>query len=227
MRNLSTSLLLIAGLLLLVGAQPAAATTVTLDQIDRGWFNDSGAHNPANKNTITGQNGSGTDLYHSFFVFDLAGVPTVSQATLRLELEEYFGPDPSETFDVYDVSATAAELGSVHLDGSASGLAIYADLGSGPTYAWEITVTPSDVGTVLEMTLGAQALTDINANLGGTFAVGLRLRDPYTLPSGDEAIRFSWSDEARIHELVLETGPVSIESVSWADVKAQYRPGDE
>ncbi len=175
---------------------------------DRGWFRDDGLHNVSNKNTITGQDGAGTSVFNSFFVFNtgtLAGSVATS-VDLRLELEEYFGPDASETFDVYDVSTTAAALATNHSIGSATGLGIYADLGSGSVYATK-SASSGDVGSILTVSLSSQAVSDLNTAIGGgtEFIVGLSLRSPFTLASGDEALRFSSSTENRTHQLDVTT----------------------
>ena len=174
---------------------------IVIDASDRGWWRNDGYHSASNKNTITGQNGSGTQLFHSFFVFDLSSVPAGSfmNAKLRLEIENYFGPDSSESLTISDVS-TPIEI----LTSSGTNVAVFNDLGSGNSYG-NFTVVPADVGSVLEITLNSQAITDIIAATGGFFAVGLKV-DDISSPSGDEGVRFSASSEARVHQLVLTAG---------------------
>jgi hypothetical protein len=185
---------------LLMASTPASAVTSTAT--DRGWFDEIGQHRVSNKNAYAGQDGSAQ--FRSFFVFDLSSLSgTATSATLRLEHEQYFGPDATETFDVFDVSTSAAALGTDHFMSNAAGQSIYDDLGTGNLYASNIVASPGTVGTILEITLNSQAITDINNALGGTFSVGLKLRDPFTLTSGSEAVRFSVEDEPRTHELVL------------------------
>ena len=179
--------------------------TVVLDAIDRGWFRHDGRHSITNKNSITGQDGSGTEIFRSFFVFDLSSISdAIAEATLNLELETYFGPDPFETVDVFDVFATADELGTSYTDGSPIGLSIYADLGTGNLYGTAV-ITPSDHGSIISFPLDLQAAMDISSKVGGKFAVGLKVQEPFSLPSGDEAVRFSESSESRVHQIVLAT----------------------
>jgi hypothetical protein len=192
------------GISLVCGGQALSTGTQDAEQVidasDRGWWRDDGNHNASNKNTITGQNGSGTDLFNSFFVFDLTSVPPSSftGATLRLEIENYYGPDASESLTIYDVSTPTSVLTS-----SGSNVAVFNDLGSGNSYG-NFTVLRTDEGSILEITLNNQALADIAATTGGFFAVGLHVND-IGLSSGDEGVRFSSSDEARVHQLVLTT----------------------
>ena len=99
----------------------------TLDQVDRGWYNDFGLHLVDNPNYIAGQAG---DLFRNWFVFDLAEVTdTITSATLCLEMPPsgYTSFDPTETYTVFDVSTPPETL----IDGS-GGVAAYDDLGTGP-----------------------------------------------------------------------------------------------
>ena len=193
----------VLGLLML---SVASVDAVTFGAIDRGHFSAQGFHNPTNKNTFTGQ--SGGLVHNSFFVFDLSSLSgTVTGGNLELELENYFGPDASESFTVFDVSTSAPALGSSYSTGSPTGLAIFADLGAGNVYGGA-TVSSSDVGSIISMSLSAQAIVDINAAAGGTFAVGVALLQPFTLSSGNEAVRFSVGTEPRTHQLVLNTAAV-------------------
>ena len=131
---------------------------------------------------------------------------TISSATLRLEHEAYFGHHATETFDVFDVSTSAALIANDYSAGNATGQSIYADLGTGNTYATNIVGSPSTVGTIFEIPLNGQALADISGAFGDTFAVGLRLREPFTSLTGIEGIRFNKNIEFRTHELVLGFG---------------------
>jgi hypothetical protein len=186
---------------------PNVAHSATIDAADRGWFSDAGWRMAGYTNTFTGQSTNG--VFRSFFLFDVSSVAnTVTSAEVRLELEAYVGPDPSETFDVFDVSTTAAELGIDYPHGSPIGQSIYSDLGSGSIYGGA-TVTPADVDSILVLPLSDQAVVDINSAMSGSdeFAIGLRLREPFTLPSGDEGIRFGWDGQVKTHQLVLEVVP--------------------
>lgn len=180
----------------------------TIDALDRGWYDVFGQSTALNQpvgNTVTGQ--SAREL-RSFFVFDLASVSgIVSGATLRLELEAYFGTDPTQTFTVHDVLSDVADVRMVHIPGSLEGQDIFADLGMGAIYG-STTVEPGDVGSIVELTLSAAALSDLTSAAGGLFALGVKLD---TLNSGvfTDAVRFSQLNEPRTHQLVLDVAQAS------------------
>jgi hypothetical protein len=225
-RPLSLAMLLVVTLC--GGSNPANAVCspqneVVISQSGRGWFEDTGRH-VDNKNTFAGQDGvDGGTKSRAFFIFDLSGLPLIGDARLRLELENYFSPDPSETFDVFDVSALADDLRREHPEGSLEGIAIFSDLGSGNRYSPGIEVTRQDRGTVLNIPLNPQAVEDINTKLGGPFAVGIRVRGPFTLSAGDEGVRFSYGDESRVHELVLVPAALPAAPTTWGRIKELFR----
>ena len=159
-----------------LGSVGTDGASVVLDAIDRGWFSNLGEHTTSNKNTLTGAYSLGE--VRSFFVFDLSSLSgEYASVTFNLELENYYGIDSSELAQVYDVSATAAELGADYSPGDPLGIAIFDDLGTGNMYA-AATFTPSDIGSVMTINLDAQAVQDIRSSVGDTFAVGVRVASP-------------------------------------------------
>lgn len=173
----------------------ASAEQLTVDAYDRGWWNNLGVHDQYNKNTYTGKGDEKT--YRSYLAFDLSSLSRlITAATLRVEIERYFSADPSESVVVYDVSTPISVLTA-----SGENVAVFSDLGTGNSYGG-FTVIPTDVGSVLQITLSGEALNDINAALGGRFAVGLSLSSIAGY-SSQEAVRFSWDVEPRVHQLVL------------------------
>ncbi|MHC4882648.1 MAG: hypothetical protein ACYTCV_08625 [Planctomycetota bacterium] len=179
-------------------ALTTTATQQVIDASDRGWWRNLGNHDANNKNTYTGWWNNLTS--NSFFVFDLTSVPpgSFSDATLRLEIEDYYGPNASESLTIYDVSTPISVLTS----SGTNNVAVFNDLESGNSYG-NFTVNRTDVGSILEITLNSQALADISAATGGYLAVGLH--NNIDQPSVTEAVRFSASGEARVHQLVLTT----------------------
>ncbi len=168
---------------------------VTKDAIERGWWRNTGNHTSNNNNTLTGQT-SATNQYNSYFIFDLAGVSgTVITAALKMEIENYGGTDISESMSVWDVSTAAATL-----EANGNSVPIYTDLMSGNTYG-PFVVALTDKGKVLDIPLNAQAVTDINAALGGKFSVGMHVDS--LGGAGSEWVRFSASNEVRTHQLVI------------------------
>jgi hypothetical protein len=167
---------------------------VVLDAVNRGWWSSNVAHDSTNDNTYTGRYAEG--LYNSYFIFNLAGLAgTVVSAELVLEQENYYGNE-LETVSLWDVTTNATTLEASGFDS-----AILSDLQSGNQYG-SFELTADDIGTFHVIALSAQAVSDLNAALGGSFAVGAHLE---TLsPSMNDGVRFSELSEARVHELVLE-----------------------
>jgi len=180
---------------------PAATYAATLDAVNFGHFRSDGRHSTTNFSTITGLL-TPNPPYRSFFVFDLDTLAgTVQDATLRLELENYNSFDGSQAIDIFDVATDPADLDSSYDEGSIPGQAIYADCGSGNTYAG-FNVVASQVGTIIEIPLNAQGVADIQAQLGNSFAVALVQQEPFSTPN--DYIRFSDSEDlSRTHQLVL------------------------
>lgn len=181
-----------------VVAPVVSVIPVTLAAVNRGWWDDSGYHDSFNDNTFTGQDGGGFTRYNSYFTFATSGLSAVTSAVLRLELESYYGPDPSELVTVYDVSTDAATLEASNFGQTE----IFSDLQSGNTYG-SVTFSPEQVGSVVDIALNSQAIADILASsAGGFFSVGVHVNN-IGLPFGDEGVRFSSSSESRIHQLIL------------------------
>lgn len=147
---------------------PAANQTVTLTDIARGWYNESGGHTAAVEGYFVGLLGT---QYHNFLVFDLASVPgTIRSATLRLEVpggSGFTSPDGAEDFELHEVTTDPATL-----DVDATGqTAIYDDLADGPVFGTR-QYTPADIGTITEIELNSAAVTALNAAAGDLFAFG-------------------------------------------------------
>jgi len=163
----------------LLAGRDGAADTVTLSQVDRGWYRSDGYHNPTNTNYLVGDASDSGDAfeYRNFFVFDLTSVtkPVVA-ASLHLynPIDYYyysyngFGSDVSpgyERYAVFDVTTAVTSLTS----GSA-GLAGFLDLGSGTSFG-DHGATSADNGTFADVPLNAAGVAALNA-ANGLFAVG-------------------------------------------------------
>ena len=184
------------------GSCVMVAQTVTLDAIHRGWWSESGLHTASNNNTYTGYHGGSAMFYNSYFIFDLGGLSgTVLAVKIKLEIQAWYSPKSEQTMSVWDVT-TAPPI--VEANGSGQ-TEVFDDLGSGHRYG-TFTVQQADVGQVLTTALGPQSATDATAALGGLFAVGVA-SDSAESTSGDDALRFSASDESRTHQLVLTYVP--------------------
>jgi len=157
------------------------------DETDRGWWDETGYHTSFSIATVVGYYSSTQYMYNSYFVFDLSGITgDKTGARLRLELQLYTSGDLSETFSVYDVSTDAATLKA----DDTGQTAIFNDLQTGEVYG-TFEVTAGDVGTIIEIPLSAEALSDINTAAGGFFAVGIHLESYSGGGMSDEVVRFS------------------------------------
>jgi len=168
---------------------------VTLAAFDRGWWYETGSHNSINQNTVTGSPYG--DQYRSYLTFDVSGTPIgVVGAALRVEIESVVSDDTVAVL-VRDVSTPAAALDADD-NGSAVGIAVFDDLGSGSTYG-NFAVTEASTGAIIDVPLSGSVVADLNAATT-TFSVGLSV----DMIEPGEWIRLSAGTEARVHELVLQ-----------------------
>src|SRR6188474_865495 len=93
--------ILIATFTFVINCPSARAQTVVIPHTDRGWYDNTGFHNPSNPNYVVG--GDSFGHYHNFFVFDLSGVTQpIASAKLMLFVPSalagpgYNSPDESE-----------------------------------------------------------------------------------------------------------------------------------
>jgi hypothetical protein len=205
----------------------AASADCLVNAFSKGWYSSDGIHYSWNENTLTGAvpdyYWSGQPYYtefHSFFVFDLTSIHgNVTDVILNLEIEAYNSSDLYESITLYDVSTSTNYLLDDWLpcgsypppDGClppppdySYGQEIFNDLGTGITYGNAL-IFPSDVGTIISITLSQDARNDIQT--GPIFAIGVVL-DKIGSTTDDEYIRFSSiSDEPRVHQLqvILDT----------------------
>jgi hypothetical protein len=168
-----------------------------LDSANRGFYQENGDHDQNNDSTPTGRLAG--PMHRSYFIFPLDSVadPVVT-AVLRLEVVNYQSSLTSDDLELFDVTTDPATL-----EQSGTGqTAIFDDLGSGTSYSI-LPVGPGDVGQILEIPLPASALADINAQLGGSFSVGLVLN--FFGVVSTEYVTFSTGSEDRVHQLILST----------------------
>jgi len=157
--------------------------TITLNASDSGWWDNTGANNPAITNYIVGFCSTGCTPYgpyeNDFFVFSLDGVNdvTITSATLSIwnPSNGYDSTLPSEIYEVGSVSTSIAMLEA----GGSGDTAIYNALASGTLWG-SVTVNAATDGTQVMITLNAAAISAINANEGGQLAFGGTLVDPTT-----------------------------------------------
>lgn len=201
---------LLAGIGLLTGL-PGLGATVTLDSTGTGRYFDQGSF-------FSGEYGTGWHFgfpgeARSFYGFDLSTVSgTVVSATLHLEtsalVSPFLTPDGSETFGLFDVSASLATLSG------GTGAASFGDLGTGTSFG--SLVVSGSVGQFLDITLNSDGIDYLNGLGGGTAVFGGALT---TLTKGAaNEIVFNGSNGTMVRQLVLETTPSTgvPEPGSWA-----------
>src|SRR6266480_4071408 len=155
--------ILIAIFTFVINCPLATAQTVVIPHTDRGQYSNTGFHNPSNPNYVVGGD-SFSSVYNNFFVFDLSGVTQpIASAKLALYVPSalagpgYNSPDASENYELHDVTTSIATLVA-----GTGGVPAHTDLGSGVVYG-NRTMTAADMGNVIEVTLNAAAITDLDA----------------------------------------------------------------
>jgi hypothetical protein len=192
----------------LLAPSEARADTIVLNAVQQGWYTDDGANNGVPTNPSIPNNyfvgASGGQVHHNYFVFDLTYVTGVTSARIVIPRASSGSVrDDSETYVLYDVLTPAAQLGT------ASGVSIFNDLGSGTVYASAVVPTPFFSPDPVIIELNAAALAAIQAN-GGLFAIGgavTTLRSPAVL-LGSEGL-FSGS-AGNVVQLIVEGQQVPV-----------------
>lgn len=133
---------------------------------NQGWWSDSATAFDTNDNYIVGELDSGE--YRNFFTFDLTSLMgPVTSATLQIQTTtDCAMPGGSLTYGLFDVSTAAATLNN----NNGINASIFNDLGTGTSYGQTTISSCSD--SVLNISLNAAALADINAAQGGYFSIG-------------------------------------------------------
>lgn len=207
----------------------AAQAGTTLDAVGAGWFTNAGEHTEGNANYAAG---GGVDGYsrNNYFLFDVSGLGNqITAATLRIYNPNapltpgmpfgYTSADPTENYALFDVSTDfySAPTGGTHhvagyAMGSATGQAIFSDLGTGQSYGSHA-ASLADNGRFIEISLNASGLADLNAS-GGLFAIGgsITTLDGLLNPESLFASAFLYSSSGAA-QLVVSSVPEPAESV--------------
>lgn len=191
------------------GPPVTRADTIALNFVSSGAYGSgffSGRNSPGYTAAITFEG----DI-RNYFVFDLSGVVpgTITGATLRLfnPPNGYRGPNPSETYTLFDVVTPIPVLTAPHSPFSPEVRAIFADLGTGAVYGSRA-VTAADNNTVLSVSLNATALSALNSAAGGQFAIGGAITSPFVIESGAVGVFVGSGAIGQTRQLVLEAQPV-------------------
>ncbi|WP_426038326.1 IPTL-CTERM sorting domain-containing protein [Brevundimonas sp. DC300-4] len=184
-------------------AMIAMGTSAVAETLSGSWLRyEPNGTAYVNNNHISGGT-SAADQFRAGVVFSIpTGLP-VSAAELRLASASVV-PSPN-TLNVYQVTTAGTVLLA-----AGGGSATFVDLADGPLYG----TTSITNGSVITVTLTADAIAAINAAQGGTFAVGLI---PVSAPNSYVFGGSSGLDTPR--ELVLTRGvaPAPIPTLSeWA-----------
>lgn len=157
-----------------LNATPASAALIQVNATDSGAYQINGNHTATNQNYITGRSPQET---RSFFVFDLTGVSSpITAATLNLWnpntdphpcCQGYRSPSPNETFNLFDVSAPAANVTA----GGTGLTSIFEDLGTGVQFGSYV-ASAADNGKVISIVLNAAGLSALNNAIGSVIAFG-------------------------------------------------------
>src|SRR5262249_6701828 len=127
-------------LLIVMLATGARAGTMTVTASKTGFYGNEGTHSSGNPNYEIG------DVEGNFILRDFASfsLPTlvagqgVISATLTVTTATVSTSDPSETATFFDVTTPFSTLSASSSSGSATGLSVYDDLGSGTIYGSEV-----------------------------------------------------------------------------------------
>lgn len=150
-----------------------AASPFPGSSLNQGWWSDVDENQNFNTSYFMGSVSEGR-VSRNFFTFDLTPLTShvvISSATLRL-VQPSAGPlfgNPDQTVGLYQVE-TAADVLNAN-DGASA--AIFADLGSGPSYGTFFLPGVSGLYPVVrDFALNAVAIDDMQASLNGFFSIG-------------------------------------------------------
>ncbi|CAD5974301.1 Thermitase [Planktothrix rubescens] len=147
----------------LAGSTPPPSTNIAAT--DTGWYDNSGSHSPTNTNYFVGDSVS---KYRNWMAFNLSTFTTpVTSAKLQIKAYQYSSADPSETYELRDVTTPVSTLTA-----GGSGLtSIYNDLGDGTIYGSR-SFTSADSNQTVTIDLNSALVSAINAKSGQSFALG-------------------------------------------------------
>jgi hypothetical protein len=204
-------------LLVFCFSQPSKATTHVFDTSDnqfdagvdnQGWWSGTRVASDTNANYAAGRDHN-AHVLRNFFTFDLSSLAeTAVSVTLQVRRYNYASAtnQPSQTIEFFDVSTDAATLNN----NVATSAAIFDDLGTGKSYgAFVVSQTGGSVD-VLNFSLNADAVADINAAAGGWFSIG---GTNVSIGAAGRELLFESSSGLDVQRLVVETAPATAGAV--------------
>jgi fibronectin-binding autotransporter adhesin len=140
--------------------------TVTLNAVDRGWYDDTGYHVPSNGNYLAGR--LGPRIYNDWFVFNMPVFSgSIVQAELIINCYTNTSPYDHETYVLRQVTNNISTL-----EAGGSGLTgIYNDLGEGGIYGIR-NVYVAESGERAIIPLNVTFMNDAAAASGSQMALG-------------------------------------------------------
>jgi large repetitive protein len=169
-RKSACTSMLITLLIVFLVSPLTSAQTVVINAMNRGWFTNKGTHGgtfSSNANYFAGDADKVDEReFRNFFFFDLTAVSQpIASAKLRLSGGDWFSLEPSENYELHDVTTPLASI-------LAAGILVpaYTDFGSGDVYGSR-TMTFADYGSMVEIELNSSAITAMNAT-HGLFGIG-------------------------------------------------------
>lgn len=182
-----------------IESQPA------LNAADSGWYDWNGFHSPTNTNYFAGQFNNNVDpirQLRDWFVFDVPSLSgTVTAARLELYLPGLVSPDPTETFELFDVSTPVSTL----IAGGTGLTGIYDDLGTGVSYG-SVSITAADNGKIVTINLNTAGLAAITAAQGSRLAIGGMVT---TIAGNAQQSVFGGTGLGEVRRLVITTAAPS------------------
>lgn len=145
---------------------------------DQGWYTQSGEHGADNDNYFCGTQYYTEASWRNYYTFDLDDLssfgitPPITTAVLKIQLF-YAYPSTPKLYELSQVTTPLSVINQNYGEGSATGQAIWADLGDGTSYASFLVDRSQDINYVIEIPLNSSAaLAGINAAVGTYFTIG-------------------------------------------------------
>lgn len=150
-----------------------------VQNINCGWFSDTGLHSNVNKNYACGREPNiSSEYYRNFFVFDLTDLaslgitPPIISAVLRVDRYQPFPQTGSQYWELYSVTTPFNLFLTSYSIGSAQGINIFNDLGDGDFIGNVIVDRSLSYTPQVEVVLNSAGLAAINSSVGDHFILG-------------------------------------------------------
>lgn len=149
---------------------------VSVPIYNSGWYTQLGQNNYGGSNYICGVNETG-NTYRNFFVVDLTDLaslgitPPIISAVLRINSCTPGPVSGTQLFELHSVSTPFASFGTGYSSGSAAGMNIFNDLGTGDLIG-SVIVNKSVSNYIVEVNLNSAGLVNMNSSIGNYYILG-------------------------------------------------------